>query len=308
MDITQLHYFKAIEEERNFTRAARRVGVTQPALSHQIRNLEHELGGPVFERHGRKVTLTPLGEVLLPHARALIAQLEQAKGETLAHVNAQTGALRVGTTQSFNAVHLRRLICEFLELYPKTTFTVEELLVPEMEERVLNGTLDLGFSYFPARHPGIEEQILYNEALVAAAPPGLFDRDNVTFTEMCDHPMALPTTNTQTRRIIDEHARQAGRVLKPVIESNNIRTNIEVARDLGLVTIASQHLCELVDGVEIIPTSREMPMRQTTMIARKGAHRTKLLDAFCSKVDQQIKALPLPGSAATSPRNRKGGA
>lgn len=289
MDITQLQYFKAIEENRNFTRAARRIGVTQPALSHQIRNLEHELGGPVFERSGRKVTLTPLGEVLLPHARALIAQLEQAKSETLAHVSAQTGTLRIGTTQSFNAVHLRALICSFLENYPNTTFSVEELLVPEMEERVLGGALDIGFSYFPARHPGIEESILYNEALVAAARPGTFASSGVTFSDLCNHPMALPTPNTQTRRIIDEHARQAGRVLTPVIESNNIRTNIEVARDLALVTIASQHLCELVEGVEIIATIREMPMRQTTMISRKGAHRTKLLEAFCLEVDRRTK-------------------
>ncbi|MCR8551011.1 LysR substrate-binding domain-containing protein [Salipiger sp. P9] len=214
MDITQLKYFKAIEEERSFTRAAKKIGVTQPALSHQIRNLEHELGGPVLERSGRTVTLTPLGDVLLPHARALIAQLDQARNETLAHVNAQTGTLRIGTTQSFNAVYLREIIAAFSRAYPNTTFNVQELLVPEMEDQLLEGSLDLGFSYFPAKHSGIEETVLYDEALVAAAPRGLVRDSPITFAALCAYPMALPTPNTQTRRIIDEHARQTGSTLK----------------------------------------------------------------------------------------------
>jgi DNA-binding transcriptional LysR family regulator len=155
----------------------------------------------VLERSGRRVALTRLGEVLLPHARALIAQLEQAKDETQAHVNAQSGTLRIDRTQSFNAVYLREIICEFLTLYPNTRSNVQELQVPEMEERVLEHAIDLGFSYFPAKHPGI-----------------------------------------------DEHARQASFALSPVVESNNIRTNIEIARDLNLVTIASHHLCHVVHG------------------------------------------------------------
>lgn len=289
MDINQLRYFKAIEEERNFTRAAKKLGVTQPALSHQIRNLEHEIGGPVLDRSRRTVSLTPLGEVLLPHARALVAQLDQARNETLAHVNAQTGSLRIGTTQSFNAVYLREIISEFSERYPNTTFNVQELLVPEMEDQLISGTLDLGFSYFPAKHPAIEEEVLYDEALVAAAPEGLVPDHAITFAALCAYPMALPTSNTQTRRIIDEHARQAGASIKTVLESNNIRTNIEMARDLGLVTIAPRHLCRLVDGVVELKIQNKMPIRKTSMIFRRGTHKTRLLQEFVFHSDHKIK-------------------
>lgn len=288
MDIAQLRAFGAIDEERSFTRAARRLGVTQPALSHQIRNLEHEIGGPVFNRSGRVVTLTPLGEVLLPHARALIAQLDQARNETLAHVNAQTGTLRIGTTQSFNAVHLRDLVAAFSVAYPNTIFNIQELLVPEMEEQLIDGSLDLGFSYFPAKTQGIEEIVLYDEALVAAAPRGLLPPGPLRFAALCAYPMALPTTNTQTRRIIDEHARQTGCTITVRLESNNIRTNIEMARDLGLVTIASYPMCKLVAGIELLEISGRMPLRKTSMIFRKGTYKTRLLQEFCTLVQRRV--------------------
>jgi LysR family cyn operon transcriptional activator len=288
MDITQLKYFNAIEEERNFTRAAKKMGVTQPALSHQIRNLEHEVGEPVLERSGRSVSLTPLGEVLLPHARALIAQLDQARNEMRAHVNAHTGTLRIGTTQSFNAFNLREIISEFIALYPNTIFNVQELLVPDMEDQLIAGSLDLGFSFFPAKHPGIEEVVMFDEALVAAAPKGLVLQSPISFAALCNYPMALPTANTQTRRIIDEHARQAGASIRAVMESNNIRTNIEMARELGLVTIASNHICRLVSGVEELKIKGKMPIRKTTMNFRKGAYKTKLLQEFSALARQKF--------------------
>ena len=101
--------------------------------------------------------------------------------------------------------------------------------------------------------------------------------------------MALHTSNIQTRRIIDEHARQAGASIKTVLEPNNIRTNIEMARDLGLATIASHHLCRLVDGVVELKIQNKMPIRKTSMIFRRRTHKTRLLQKFVSHAEQKVK-------------------
>ena len=72
MELRQLAYFVAIAEERNFTRAAERIPIAQPAISQQIRRLETELGEPLFLRDRRGIALTPAGQALLPHARSAL--------------------------------------------------------------------------------------------------------------------------------------------------------------------------------------------------------------------------------------------
>src|SRR4051795_12766881 len=96
MDLRQLSYFVAVAEERQFTRAAERVSVAQPAVSAQIGRLERELGERLFHRDPRTVTLTPAGDALLPHARAALAAAERGR-DTIASLRGMlTGRLRVG--------------------------------------------------------------------------------------------------------------------------------------------------------------------------------------------------------------------
>src|SRR3954463_12653116 len=96
MDLRQLSYFVAVAEERQFTRAAERVSVAQPAVSAQIGRLEPELGERLLHRAPRTVTLTPAGDALLPHARAALAAAERGR-DTIASLRGMlTGRLRVG--------------------------------------------------------------------------------------------------------------------------------------------------------------------------------------------------------------------
>lgn len=122
----------------------------------------------------------------------------------------ELGNRNIGTTQSFNAVYMKLLIKGFSTRFPNTKFEVQELLVPDIKDKLQNSVLDIGFSYFPAKHPLIEEHILYTEELVAMALAGQVPDKPISFKSLCSYPMALPNQNTQTRRIIDEHARQSG--------------------------------------------------------------------------------------------------
>ena len=98
MELRHLRYFIAVAEELNFTRAARKVGIGQPPLSNQIRDLENEIGAALFRRLSNGAELTEAGKAFLPEAQAILLQAEQAKKSALRAARGGSGRLRVGFT------------------------------------------------------------------------------------------------------------------------------------------------------------------------------------------------------------------
>jgi len=114
MELRHLRYFVAVAEELNFTRAAERLGISQPPLSLQIRQLEKELGTPLFHRRGRSVELTDAGRLLLEEARVILRQVETAKNGVRRRARGETGRLVVG---SAGATYFHPLIPEIIREY-----------------------------------------------------------------------------------------------------------------------------------------------------------------------------------------------
>src|SRR5258707_12601165 len=102
MELHQLRYFVAVADQRHFTKAARELSVAQPSVSKQIRRLEDELGSPLFDRMRGNVALTPAGEVLLPIARRVLADVAGAGGEVLGPTGMGRGRVSVGATPSLS--------------------------------------------------------------------------------------------------------------------------------------------------------------------------------------------------------------
>jgi DNA-binding transcriptional LysR family regulator len=98
MELRHLRYFVAVAEELNFTRAAKRLGINQPPLSLQIRQLENEMGTPLFVRHIRGVQLTNVGMLMLEDARVILKQVEQAKIGVRRRGRGETGRLNIGSS------------------------------------------------------------------------------------------------------------------------------------------------------------------------------------------------------------------
>src|SRR3954454_23530557 len=118
MELRQLAYFLAVAEERHFTRAAERVSIAQPAVSQQIRRLEAELGEPLFLRDRRGVTLTPAGDALLPHARAALAAVGEAREAAAALRGLLTGTVALGLVLPPPDRRITRLLGAFRRRHP----------------------------------------------------------------------------------------------------------------------------------------------------------------------------------------------
>src|SRR5688572_14000376 len=172
MELRHLRYFLAVAEALNFTRAAARLGMSQPPLSQQIRDLETEIGVPLFDRGQQGVALTEAGHAFLKEARATLDQAERAMQFARRAGQGMSGLLRVGitSTATFNAVPpavLRR----FRSHYADVAITIEEGRSIRLVERLLTDELDVVFVRpSPAFPQGLALHLFDPELLVAVVP------------------------------------------------------------------------------------------------------------------------------------------
>ena len=174
MNLRQLQYAVAVGEELNFTRAAQRCGIAQSGLSHQVSQLEREIGAPLFRRSSRSVRLTPAGHVFLPYARRILHEADEAVAAVAALRGMMPGRLRIGTIP-FGAgpVDQLSLLRDFRESYPAVEVTVSDEGSLSTIAAILAGTTDAAFVGL-LRHQipaGLHHQVLALEPLVAVVGP-----------------------------------------------------------------------------------------------------------------------------------------
>jgi DNA-binding transcriptional LysR family regulator len=164
MDIRALRYFLAAAETENLTRAAERLNVVQSALSHQVRALETELGTDLFERRGRRLRLSPIGQMFREEAARVVATLEGARERVRRASNGDLGTLRIG----FQSVACRNpLVSEsllvFRERFPGVEVKLSSVTGAALLDGIRAGTYDAGFLHVPIAFPDLKT-ILFETA------------------------------------------------------------------------------------------------------------------------------------------------
>jgi DNA-binding transcriptional LysR family regulator len=213
MNLRQLACFVAIVEEGSFTRAARRVGITQPSLSQHVRSLEEELGGAVLERLPRGVALTPAGRTLLPEARAALRAVERGRRGARAALALESGDLEIATVLSMAVGLLPRYIRLWHERHPDVGIRLQEFRHRSLlEEAVEQGVADFAIGPLPLRAcEGPLEQVSWEE-FVVVAPPGdpLASRRRVRLEELAEREWVLYHADHGLAGILEEVCRRAG--------------------------------------------------------------------------------------------------
>jgi DNA-binding transcriptional LysR family regulator len=174
MDMRQLQYAVTVAEELNFTRAAARCHIAQSGLSHQIAQLEREIGAALFQRTSRRVQLTRAGHVFLPYARRVLRDCGQAVAEVAALRGVLAGRLRIGTIPFASAhVGLLELLRDYQESYPAIEVVVSDEGSLSTVTAILAGSIDAAFVglYRDQLPAGLTHQLLALEPLVAVVGP-----------------------------------------------------------------------------------------------------------------------------------------
>jgi DNA-binding transcriptional LysR family regulator len=218
MELRQLEYLIAVAEEANFTRAAERVRISQPGISAQIRQLEHELGAQLIDRSGRRASLTAAGEAVLEHARAALVAAGAARQAADAVNGLLRGQLTVGMVTGCTVTPLFDALAGFHHAHSGVDITLIEGGSAELAAGVRARQIDLALVGTAGKPPaGVGSFTVVSERLVAIVPPGhpLLDHEPVCLRDVTACPLICMPPGTGLRGVLDQACAAAG--LRPVI-------------------------------------------------------------------------------------------
>lgn len=285
MELRHLRYFAALAEQLSFTVAAQKVHVTQSTLSHQIRQLEEELGCRLFEREGRRVTMTEAGELFLERVRNALREVDEGVSIVRFAAEEMTGVVRIGATHTFNLHIIPRCVSLFLDRHPSVRVDVLEMTGDGIAQALLRGDLDIGVTYKPNDALPLRFEPLYTEEMMLAV--GLrhpfAKRRFVRVSELHLQRMVLLPRSFSTRVLLDESFRMANAAPVVVAEMNAIAPMIELVRETDIATIVSTHALRRED-VKLIPLESPTPVRSPGLLWRRDEARTPAARSFASIV------------------------
>jgi DNA-binding transcriptional LysR family regulator len=290
MELRHLRYFLAVADELNFTRAARVIGIGQPPLSNQIRDLEEEVGTPLFRRLPHGAELTEAGLAFLPEVRAILAKAEHAKKSALRAAKGELGQLRVGFTGSaaFSPI-VPAAVRSFRRSFPDVELILEEAPTTHLLERLAAEELDAAFIRPGNKDPeGFRTVSLGEEKMLAALPSGhqLAAAESLPLSALAAEPLVLFPRSAGHGFFdgIVEACRKAGfePTLGQVAPQITSIANL-VAVELG-VSIVPATLAQIrVPGVTYLPIAGEAPVARLALAARRN-ERSAIVQNFLARI------------------------
>ncbi|MCV7289666.1 LysR family transcriptional regulator [Mycolicibacterium wolinskyi] len=243
MELRQLEYFVAVVEEANFTRAAQRVRVAQPAVSAQIQRLERELGQELLDRSRRAVRLTAAGAAVLPYARAALAAVAGARTAVDELADLVRGSVAIATVTAHD-VDIPSLLAQFHTAHPAVEITLGADNSDVLLERLRTGRLDLAIvSIGPDEQlDDIATEVVTDEAIEAAVGAGddLAAHDVVSLTALREWPLISLPPGTGIRRQLDAACAAAGFTPRIAFEASTPPALADLAeRGLGVAILPS---------------------------------------------------------------------
>jgi LysR family hydrogen peroxide-inducible transcriptional activator len=283
LELHQLRYFLAIAETGSFTGAAKRCHVAQPSLSVQLAKLEHELGGPLFQRSRQGARLTSRGELFRPRAAEALRQLEAAKTEAGELAGLQRGSVALGCMPTTGAYLLPPLLKAFGQAHPSIHLDLREDSSPQLGKLLRENEVDLAIVDEAGLGPGLATELLFTEPLLLAVPPRhpLAKRKRLALSALRGQPLILMKSGHGFRKIVLDALAKAGVEPTVVHESGEIET-VQALVEAGLGCALVPAMVRKAKGPAYLDLSEPRPSRSLFLAWRQDAALSKAAEALRS--------------------------
>ena len=226
VEIRQLRYFLAVAEAGSFSRAADHLGISQPSISQQMRDVEARLRVTLFQRRGKRILLTAAGLVFQEHARSLLRQFEIFLQEVSSGPEELHGTLLLGVVPILDTALVPHLLGGFAARYPSISVSVEEVSSTEIETALEEGRMDLGLGFITHHSPNLRYERLCSDefALIVPKVHPWWNRQVIDLSEIHQQRLVQLPDSFVTRRMTDEICRNHQVRPKTIAEISAIQT------------------------------------------------------------------------------------
>jgi DNA-binding transcriptional LysR family regulator len=296
MDTRQLAAFCEVVERRSFSEAAARLGVTQPAVSQQVRSLEQRLGVQLLDRSGRRVEPTEAGLRLYRGARKLLALEEQLLGEIAEPEGPLHGTLELGASTGPAAIVVPLLLCEFQRANPELRVQLSVFDTQSVVEQVAERRLELGIVGAARRHRSVAFEPFFRDEVILACPPGHpFAGRTVALAELDQGPLILMQHGAGVRQMVEDELRRSGRKVRDLeapLElglQESVRSAVQAGYGVGFISRRAVE-SELAAGTLAEARVRGLDLARDIFIVRAaGRAGSNAAQAFVAFAREQLK-------------------
>jgi DNA-binding transcriptional LysR family regulator len=298
MEMQQVRYFVALAETLNFTRAAEKCNVSQPALTRAIQQLEHEFGGPLFHRERGNTHLSELGRMMLPYLQTVDEQTKAAREQARAVKKLEQATLTIGTMCTIGPQLVAELMIRFQAAHPNVEVRVLDAGAPQMVELLEKGELEVAIVGVPGELPESLHQLpVFEERFVVVLPQNhrLVAHDQIRAAELDKEPY-VSRSNCEVFEPVRKELNSRGVYLRQVFSSPRddwVQGMIQAGLGLGFFPEFSVTYPDLVVRPMIDPTF----YRTVYLATVRGRPHSPAVGAFV----QEARRFPWPASRLPAP-------
>jgi len=276
LNLDQLRTFADVVALKSFSSAADRLGISQPAVSLQVRALEKRFGVKLIERVGRRVVPTAAGAEFLTRARAVEDALDAVSEAMLPHASGTAGRVRLGTGATACIYLLPPLLRELRQRFPALEIVVSTGNTPDMLRALEESRIDLGLLTLPAGGRALDVRPLLDDEFVLIAPRGMRLPKEITAAALATLPLVQYEPGANTRRVLDEWALRAGLPLKSVMELGSVEAMKElVGAELGCSVLPRMSLRAREQRQFVVRSLKPRLYRKLALVLRRDKPLTK---------------------------------
>jgi DNA-binding transcriptional LysR family regulator len=286
MELNLMRSLLAVVDAGAITAAADRVGLTQPALSRRISQLEEEFGVALLSRGRKGVELTAAGELVAAEARVLVARYDGLCAQVAAHQRLEGGTIRLGGGATAVSFVLPPAIADFQRDHPAVRFHLKEAGSREVEQDVVSGRLELGMVTMPVHLRELTVKPLMADRIVLIARAGhpLANRQHVDVQALAGMSLVGFEAGSAIRHLIDAALREAGVEMNVVMELRSIPAIVRMVAMTGNLAFVSRVGVENERDVRVLPVRGLAIRRELAVIARRGVVLSPAAEAFAKRL------------------------